>query len=73
MHTRIAGLLYVIANNERKIDDVTKAMDMIMNVLMPSDWVGQDASATSLQNFDASELMHKFKMMDSVLSQAFRG
>ena len=38
---RIVSLLWLIAVENRKSDEVSKVSEMIVNSLMPGDWIGQ--------------------------------
>ena len=70
MLARIASLLYVIADRDNDLEKVCKKSDVIMRMLMPSDWVGNEGKST-MKKLDPNQVKAHLQAMSAQMEKAF--
>jgi hypothetical protein len=64
---RAVSLLFLIASRGQQFEQVYKASDSIMKLLMPEDWIGNAKEKATIPTVDIENL----KAMNKVISKAF--
>lgn len=64
---RAVSLLFLIATRGQNFEQIYKASDAIMKLLMPDDWIGNTKEKATIPTVD----IENFKAIDKVVSKAF--